>query len=385
LPTFYLNVPLKTSNFIIQLKENIMKKMNLTFALLISLLVFGMFAGCEKNEDESTNTTVEQDKIHIQESMNSLLTSIENLKNGEAVRALDRFLKMSEGDALNSDWVQKLFSQLDDQINLGYVDESNRFYFERHTGTYTWDPVMEQWNKSTSPEDQIVIKFPAQKSADDNNAVLKFKSYSDKNLSFNQEYIYLPKSLEANLKVDGEELFMVQLNEANYMDSDFSIPSKLDLDVKIKPFSYNIKMSQKSASEFHMEFSFDESGSHNFTLTSDITLKDSNYENFELYDDVEYVSGNITYEKLKLSYNADLGTLMALSDPTENQINSLVNVEVLYNKQNIGKLEYRKYDKEHEIYIIYKDESSENTAKYYKPFIEELELLLLDYTDEWKK
>jgi hypothetical protein len=364
-----------------------MKKLTLTNLLLIFVFIFGLFAGCEKNDDASDkSTTVEEDKVHIRESMNDLLAGIDKLKNGQAVQAVDQFFSMSQGKAMNSEWVKKLFSRLEDQLDIGYVGQTNQFDFHKHTGTYSWDASMEQWSKSASPDDQVVIEFPAQKSADENNAILKLKSYSDKRLTFSEEYFYLPKELEASLKVDGKEIFLVRLNKANYQDSDFSIPTDLDLEMKIEPFSYRIKMSQKSASEFHLEFGFEESGSHEFTLTSDIVLKHSDYGNLDLEgNDIEYASGNITYEKLKLSYNADLGTLLALRDPTENQVNSLVNVEVLYDDQNIGKLEYRQYDREHEIFIIYKDESSENTAKYYKPFLEELELLVFDFTDEWKK
>ncbi len=360
---------------------------NLSFNLFIAILVMIItLTSCDKDPDDiiDEQTTVSEDKTNIRNSLDNVLNGIEAMKNGDAITAIDDFLNIQDGEVLNEDWIEELFEELDEHIDIDYVEETNKFNFSSHTGTYTWQSSSESWTKSNNPSDKIVFEFPAKRGSSSNNAIASFNSYQDKNITFDGEQFWLPTSLSFNLKIDNNEIILLNLNKVIYEESDFSIPIEIDVDMKVKPYNFSFKANRETSKKFHFEIKYDNNGSDKFSMITDISLAHSDYENIDLEDDIKYASGEISYDELSIPFDCDIETLIALDDPTENQINSLINVDVFFNGQKIGDLEYKDLGSE-EVYIVYKDGSSENTSLYYDDFIDNLELIMLEFTGEWKK
>ena len=64
----------------------------------------------------------------------------------------------------------------------------------------------------------------------------------------------------------------------------------------------------------------------------------------------------------------------------ENEVNSLLDLEVQFNDVKIGDL---RFDEENETVIIfYKDNTSEDVATFFDDFVDELEELFIEFTGE---
>lgn len=358
--------------------------MKLSKLLILSLIGISLLR-CSEDKDDSTTveTTVVEDKENIQNSLDNMISGMKSLKAGDGVTAFDNFLNMNNGEVLNENWIDNLFSNLDEQMDLSYVGDSKRFNFGTHTGTYSWNSFTGNWDKNNSPSDKIVLEFPAEASSGSNNAYLSMSNYNDKNVIFNDEQLWLPTSMIVIVKVDDQEVMNLNLKNVSYDNSNFSIPVEIDLEMRLEPYDFSVNAFRETSTKFHFDIEYSNNNSDSFSLASDITLNHSDYENLDPENDIKSVAGTVKYEEFSLQYSADIETLLSLDEPTANQINSLVNIDVYYNSKKIGDLEYRDLDGEEEVFIVYKDGSSENSSVHYDDFIEDLELITLEFIGEW--
>ena len=112
-------------------------------------------------------------------------------------------------------------------------------------------------------------------------------------------------------------------------------------------------------------------------------IKHSDYANFDADNDLSYAEGSFSHGNMMIKFSGDIGTLSQLDDPTPTQVNQLLSAEVFMYGVKIGDLDYREYQDEVEIFIIYKDGSSENTSVYYDDLLDRLEMIVYDYSGEW--
>jgi len=364
-----------------------MKKVRIAIIILVALSAF-LIIKCDKKSDsapENQTTTVEQDKANIDNSLDGILDCATFLKNGDAAYSVKLFLKMSGGEALSEDWVQMLLDKLDIHFNWDMVEENGRFDFNAHTGTYSWDRFTEVWNYNSYPNDKIILEFPSQENETSNNVDLTLHYYTDEFLTFSSDSYWLPKSLYADLKIDQEEVVNVKLSNVEFAGGSFQIPVSAYIEIYTKPFSYHINYTRETPTRFNFLVDYTNNSGCIFNVNAKCQISHSDYENFDIEDDMSFLEATIQHGNLKFSGSADLGTLIDLDDPTPSQVNQLVNVDVYYMGIKIGDLEYREFDDEEEIFIIYKDGSSENTSRYYEDFLDRLELIIYDFSGEWDK
>jgi hypothetical protein len=365
--------------------KNLNKKLILAFALLGVILI----SNCKKdnNTDDPTTseTTVAEDKQNIDKSIDNILTGIKDLKNGDASFAFKDFVKLSGGEILNDDWVETITGELDYQFNFDDIADAGRFDFNFYTGTYIWNNENEEWDKTNSPNDKIILQFPSQMNQQSNNSVFTMDSYSDQHVDFNGDEYWAPTKLSAELFIDNMEIFHININNIQYELSDYTIPIDIDIELFTKPYLYQIDMHRNTSTNFDLNISMHNNGNYKLSVKTNVILAHSDYSNFDFGNDINTVSGSISYDNFMFKFSGDVGTLASLEDPSEIQINTLIDVEVFYDNSKIGDLEYRKDNGEVNIFIIYKDGTSENTSKYYDDFLDRLELILFDFTGEWKK
>ncbi len=366
-----------------------MKNTNFFRVFMLAFMVVAIsFSGCKKDEDDDDDdnidvTEVAEDKENIASSFDDILGGIAALKDGDAVTAIINFTNIQDGEILNEEWIENIIEELDIYIDYDYIEDNLRFNFYNYVGTYTWNFTTETWSKNNSPSDKIILEFPSEKNNSTNNAILTLNSYNDQSVTFDGEQYWLPTSLQMDLKVDNAEILNLTVNNVSYYNGDFSIPTDIDIDLTIVPYNFSIKANRESSTKFHFDVEYDNNGSDNFSFVADVTLAHSDYENIDFEEDITYATGEIKYDNLSFPFECDIESLMAFDDPTESQINSLINVDVFFNSIKIGDLEYQDNSGDIEIFIIYKDGSSENTDRYYKDFLEELEAMLILYTGEW--
>ncbi|MDR8390921.1 hypothetical protein NC796_07220 [Aliifodinibius sp. S!AR15-10] len=333
----------------------------------------------DSDDDGSGETTVEEDKEHIELSIDNALSALEDLGKGDLSVAIETFLQANAGE-VDAAWAEDMFTELEGYINTSSIEENHRFDFAAHAGTYTWNSGSQTWTK-TSASGQIVLHFPSSSSSNSNDVTVTLSEYDDTAVVIDGDGFYLPTSLSTKVELDGTEIFRFDLKEIAYSDNALPIPTALDIEIFTAPFTHQIMFAKNSNTEYQFSLTVDNNGTLVTGLDTKLTLAHSDYNNLD-EDDFEMLTGtfNLTQD-LAIDFSGEIGTLAALDDPSENQINSLVTAEVLYQDTKIGDLEYSA--EAENVIIIYKDGSSETVDRYYERFAEELELIFHTYTGDW--
>lgn len=355
-------------------------------------LFFGILAasaltisGCSDDDNESSQeTTVAEDKANIQATFDEALNCISVLKNGPAANILLReFLGLSDGEAFNDDWIDDLAQELEKVLDLQQIENNQRFDIDFYTGTYIYSIATESWNKVDDQINRVVFEFPSSPEETTNNTVMTIENYSDTQVQIESETYYLPNTVHANVVVDGIEIFRLRLNDVDYAsNNDFEIPVTLDLEIFMNPFTITVNVERMNTTDFVLDMDFTDGANCNWGIDGEVELSTDDFENLT-EDDVENVTLAVSINELTIQSLSGIAELIKLNDPdpSENVINTLLDVEVLFRDMKIGDLEI---DQDNETVIIfYKDGTSEDSAAYYEDFVDELEALLLEFTGEW--
>lgn len=349
--------------------------------LFTLLCLFTILVGCDSDDPVVEETTVEQDKGNINNSLDKLVACTKNLESGDFLQAGVDFLGLSEGEVMNEDWADDVFSNLSDVFDFEAIEDARRFDFNFYKGTYSYVPSTKTWTKAANSE-AIVWEFPSKPTSTTNNAILKLSSYTDTKANFDNDDYFLPKTLNMNLTVDAKELFRMKVNNVNYESGTFSIPNTFDIEIFTAPVSHVFRVNQKSKTEFFAEFTMETNGDCKEGVELEVKLDNSDYENFNIEDgDVTTAKISVFSGDMRVEFSVN-GNLLTIDDPTATQTNANVQANVFMRGQLIGELDYRVENGEDEIYIIYKDGTEENASVYYEDFIEEMEVVFDEFLDE---
>ncbi len=324
-------------------------------------------------------TTVEEDKENIQKTFDDMLLCIRNIKESKGVDVLFRdFLKMSDGEVFNEDWVEDMSSTLNEVFDFERIEENNRIDFAFHSGIYTFNHVTNLWDKA-SASDRIEFHFPSEPLETTNDSEIIIDAYTDQEVVIDNETWYLPVQMHGLVRVDNERIVEVDWNNVVYDDNaDFEIPVAWDVSVFLTPVTINTSLNRISSTEFDFDASFLDGDKCSVAVEVDFELLDDDIENLSNSSfkkvEAKVIVGDITVESL-----AGIAELLAIDNPTDNQINSLLDLRVLFNEVKIADLEI---DTELEALVLYyKDSSSENAESYWRPFMEDLEDLWDEFFD----
>lgn len=332
---------------------------------------------------EPVETTVEEDQQNIQGTFNDGIACAQEMKSGKMVTSLLReFIDLSDGESLHEEWIDTIFTNLDQVIDVESVENNNRFDIGFFEGTYTFNIADYTWTKNNNLNDKIEINFPSSPLKNSNNAQISLENYTDKNVIINQESVWLPKQLDAKITADGEDIIRVNLNNIEYANNaDFEIPIAIDLSVYMNPFEMNLIVDRINPTNFEIDMDF-VSDNCAMGVKATIELEDDDFENLN-ENSFKSMTVEANINDLKIQSLTGLGELLKLSDDdyTENEINTLLDLEVLFNDLKIADL---RFDEEAEsLILVYKDSSEEDSAIYYEPFLNQLEALVQEFTGVW--
>jgi len=346
------------------------------FLLLTTALFFTFFIQSCKNE-----ISPEDAKNSINEADQDLSSMVNSIKDGKAVTAFEDFINYSKSkiakEKNSEEWIDTMFNQLDDLINFeqisNNIDNEGRFYFDNYKGKYTWNNSTSTWNKTTS--NNIIIEFPSEESSNLNDVVFTFSSYTDTQATFDGRTIYPPTSLHADLKLNNEKLFGVDLYEAVYTNS-ISVLRKLNLVVYVNPITTTYIYDNKSSTNYYASANITDN-TNTIGVSVDLNTLREITEDFD-ENDLKDVSGEVFFNNLKFKYDADLQSIVAYGDePTEAQINEDINVEVYVGDKKAGYL----FIENDNIYIVYNDDSRELFEDAFSNLINEIE----NFTNQYAK
>lgn len=330
-------------------------------------------------------TTVEQDKGNIQASLDATLECIMSFENGLAIETvLTDFMGLSNGDTLNLEWIEDLMDGLSAVVP---ESEESRFDMDLFEGTYKYKHSNGTWTRTEDQDGKVVIRFPSSPTEDSNNGVLSIENYSDTEVTIGEDVMYLPVTATLLLKVDGEEVISLDIKDVEYAsNADFQIPVALNLGLYVNPYSLSLIVDRSSSTEFSLDLDFsDDTDICSTGIHVEAKLDHDDFENLTEQDILKLTFALYSNDLSILSLGG-IAEVLQITDPTINQINEFVDLEVLYKDIKIADLVFDEgAEEELIVFLKYKDESTEDAADYYQDFIDELEAMITGYFGEFEE
>ena len=328
----------------------------------------------------STDTTVEEDKEHIQESFDKAISCLQDIKDAKSVDIiLRKFLKLSDGEVLNEDWLENIFEDMEDVVDFDHLDDNSQLDFNHHAGTYMHSAT--GWQKINNTDDRIEFRFPSDETQTTNNVIVIMDAYQDKQVTIDGESVFLPTAGHMIATADGERIMEVNIDAIEYAsNADFEIPVAMNIDIFLDPVDINFNVTRQSTTEFSGSISMSQNGDCTMSIEAELELDDDDFENLN-EDSVIKLHGSINMGALSIQSFADMASLFQLDDVTDTDFNSLADVDLLFNNIKIADLEVN--DAEETVLLFYKDLSSENSKNYIDDFLLKLEVLVLEFTGSW--
>jgi hypothetical protein len=353
------------------------------WALAIALL---SLASCDKKEDKPAegDTTVAQDKENITNTFNQAVSCVATMKSGDFTQSAFKFMNLQAGEILDEAWVSDITEKLDDIMDLEGAIDNGRFDMAVIKGTYTWNHTTKTWVKSTVSGNQVVVLFPESKTATTNTYELRLSEYTDAKYVIQGDDVYMPTSVKASLKKNNVEIMNVN-SSSQYASSGFPAPISSRLSVLTAPYTIIFDISRVNDKTFAFTFELDNGSCGKTSFQTKTYFNHNDYEN---YFDGESETSDLDLVEFKLAKNDllaevtfDVKKYNTFSDPTEAQINSCVKATLSFKGFKIGDLQLKEVNNNTELFIVYKDGTSENATKYIDPFIEDVKQVLRPQLD----
>lgn len=325
-------------------------------------------------------TTVAEDKANIQKTFDDLLMCVTDFKNSRSVDIFFRdFLHLSDGDALNENWLEDLTSDLESAIDVDHIEENNRLDLAYHAGTHIYQHATQTWSKVNDVNDRMVFLFPSEPSLSTNNVELIMDNYIDQQVTIDGETVFLPTAAHIVMFVDNEKLMEVNLDKVVYAENEnFEIPVEVSASVFMDPINMTLDLQRLSTTEYRLESTIMDGSSCSIGLEIDIDLKDDDFENLS-EDGFKKVHVKVNVGRMTIQSLADIATLISLSDEdiSDVQANSLLDIDALFDGIKIADIEIS--EEQETVIIFYKDLTSEDSKTYYESFWEDVKDLWTEF------
>jgi hypothetical protein len=356
--------------------------------LFVFLILVAVLNSCQQDPDPTPPptgpTTVAEDKAFLNATVTNTLTCIRNVRDGESVQALIRFLALSNGTVGNDAWIQNMMDQL--ELKMGVLelnDVDSKFNFSNYWGTYTWNKATSVFTKT--PATGIFINFPSDPIQVTNNVNIKFATYTDGLYQANAKNIYLPTLVKMNMLKDNVEIANIDYT-GTFSSGNFPSPISLILNVKVSPQTYKVTVTRLSNVIFNTKVELFGSDCA-AVLDSKVTFLNDDYNNLAIEEDLSKVEATYTKGDFNIKGNWDARAYYLFANPNTNDINSTFNCSVYKAAVKIGDLRFKDVNGSRKLYIYYKDSTSEDAAVYSDRFTHDLKDILRPYfgndVDNW--
>lgn len=347
------------------------QKLAIPFLLCASLFL----NSCQKEAEPNIEpTTVAQDKAFLNAATASTNACIQDARDGNFSQSVIRFLDLSNGVAGNEDWVENMQTELD--LVMGDIDldpDNNKFNYPLYWGTYTWNRNTQKFTKT--PATGIFINIPSEPSQTTNNISFKFTEYVDGLYQANAADIYLPKRAKAVIEKNGTVIADLSYN-GNFSSGSFPRPIAVSYTLVLAPHTYKLEVTEVNSMQFRLASSFITGSDCGININATVTFRNDDYNNLEIEDDLKTVVAEYKAGDLSIRSNWDAMAYYAISNPTTTNLNTTLRTEVFNQSSKIADLKFLDVNGEQEMYVYYKDGTSESTSTYYEPFLNNLKTTL---------
>jgi hypothetical protein len=331
-------------------------------AFLFAIFIYACSSDSDSND--SSPTTVAEDKQNITNTFNDFYSCLNTLEDGDLSDFILYSLFNSESEQYNGTWLKTLTNQF--ELQYGVLVLNNRMEFASNKGVYTWDNASQEWTKVANAN-VIQLKFPSKSDVAILDSELTLNSYADTPTSFNNVDYWLPTDLIGSLKRDGIQVFSINMSNITYdSGTNFSMPLSANITIFTSPFTHTMQWQRVTNTDFRLTYSSstpEGCSANSFELN--VKLYDADYANIvSVTDDVKRVSGSFTQGNLRVEYTVNVEGLSFYTDPTPAQVNANTTAVAYYNNQKIGDLTYDEINNQVEIFITYSDGTRENVDEY---------------------
>lgn len=313
-------------------------------------------------------TSVAEDKANIQRTFDDLLMCTQDIKDSRAVTVLFKnFLNMSDGEALNEDWIEDMTEDLEGVVDFEHIEDNSRFDLSYHAGTHIFNGISQTWLKTNNVSDKMIFQFPSEPNLMGNDAELIIDMYEDKQVTIDGETMFLPTAMHAVMNVDFEKVFEITISKVTYADNaGYQLPVELNAQLFMDPMEMDIEVTRVSTTEYEMGMNFSDGKLCDIRVNAQMELEDDDFENFS-EDGFDKIAVQVNVGQLSIRTLGDVAGLFGLDDdPTETQINAGLDLDMFFEDIKIADLEINE-DME-TVLIFYKDGTFEDSSVFYDGF-----------------
>lgn len=357
---------------------------NLTKALALMILSCLIFTACD-DDDSHTPISAEESKEIINDLDNQIFQDLSEIKKIEGIEAIKQLLELDEIPLGNSDGpkkmiiIKQMYAALSQQ-KLMQTDLDNPFDFNNIIGTYTWNSDKEEWDiDRTTPKDRAIINYPINYDGIIKDGRLEILDLQSKKISFDNQIIYRPTNIEANLSVNDSEvislLFKASLDENG-------IPMSGNVTFTVEPFSMDFTMNT-TTDQGSLEYVLSHKDEQIMAIDLNVGFKNNTLEGIEKKispENISTVIASFTYHEIKLEADVNVASISKILNDFDGETDSKEEVVAKLNKEfdagiyqvNTGDrmailefslLEYE-HGKELGIVMVFDDGTKQNAQKF---------------------
>jgi hypothetical protein len=350
-----------------------------TSCIAFIFAIFIYACSSDSNSNDSSATTVAQDRQNITNTFNEFYSCLNTLDDGQLSNFILYSLFNSGNEQYNGTWLKTLSNQF--ELQYGVLVLNNRMEFASNKGIYTWNNNSLTWTKIGS-SNMIQLKFPSKSDVSTLDSELTLDSYADTSTSFNNVNYWLPTNVNGSLKRNGATVFSINMSNITYQNgTNFSMPLSATITIFTSPFTHAIQWQRVTNTDFRLNYSSStQEGCSGNSFELNVKLYDADYANIvSVKDDVKRVNGSFTQGNLRVEYTVNVEGLSFYTNPTPAQVTANSTAEVYYNNQKIGDLSYDEINNQTEIFITYSDGTRENVDEYTSDFETTIRTIFTDY------
>lgn len=330
--------------------------------------------------DVCDETTVTEDQTNIQSALDMTFSSIRNLKNGDGLDVvLEDMMGFSSGEMDEELWVDALVAKLGEA--LGMDEEGDQSIdLSQMGGVYTFKKSDSTWTKKSSSTTVLDLNFPTAQDKATANGQLLLENYKDQTQAqaVGEESVKLPTALDLILNVDGEKVIGISLKDMVYGSGSWPMPRKADVALFIAPNTIHLVVNSESDTKYDIDLDFSAEDGSSFGVGLAVELAHNDFENIIFEEDIKKLKAEIRLQHLTIVSVSDLAALISLEDPTEAQINELLDLDILINDMKVADVQYN----DEVLYLVFKDDSSEDSFDYFEDFFNDVVAMVEDYTGD---
>jgi hypothetical protein len=349
--------------------------------LVFIVMIIAVFTGCQPDEEnapaDSSAPTVAESQQFLNDKMNSIVNCFESLNSGNAMQSFYQFTGLSDGVANSNLWMQMLEDRASDIVDFNQIIQNNNIELGQLYGRFDWNGASQTWIH-TPGSDSVVINFPSASNVSINDSHFVLTGYSDELHYVNNEPVYLPTETEMNLTINNELVFRMSFN-GSYNASGFPTPINLSTTLFISPFNYSFSLSQVSPTHFVVNGSLMSGGGCQQNVALDLNFINNDFEQFELDEDLASMSGIVSFGDLRINGSWDANYFYSMNNPSANQINNTLNLEVFNQDVKIADLGYVDINGGKVLMVYFSDSSSQEASEYYTPAVNSILNMLEPY------